>query len=112
MKEDKIKPLALKLMQKRKELENKTEELKDLKKVHVLEVLELSKDKSNGLTNQTLRDAEVESRLGLEQDYQLIKSVVDALTTEIQILQIDLEHERNAFKVWEIEQWREIKGLN
>jgi hypothetical protein len=107
--EDKIKPLETTIFNARQKRDKRLEEMNEIKKVHTLEILELSKDKSNGLTNQTLRDAALDERLKYEEDYQQLVAVVDNLETDIALMTIDLRFEERKFKVWYIEQLKDVQ---
>ena len=113
--EDKIKPLATGLHNARKKRDNLAEQMKDIKTCHYLDILELSKDKATAkemnLTNETGRSIELDNRLEQDSDYQSYKNRYDQVCTDIELIQIDLEHERMKFKVWYVGQLREVAGV-
>lgn len=106
--EDKIKPLELAIFNARQRRDKALEDINSIKKGHVLDIMELSKDKNNGLTNQTLRDAALEERLQEEPEYQRLVAVVDTLETDIALMAIDRDFERRKFQVWYIENMMKV----
>lgn len=113
--EDKIKPLATGLHNARKKRDNLAEQMKDIKTCHYLDILELSKDKATAkeqnLTNEAGRSIELDTRLKEDPEYQRLQTAYDAVSTDIELIQIDLEHERNKFKVWHVEQLKKAAGV-
>jgi len=113
--EDKIKPLATGLHNARKKRDSIADQMKDIKTCHYLDILELSKDKATAkemnITNEAGRSIELDNRLEQDSDYQSYKNRYDQVCTDIELIQIDLEHERMKFKVWYVEQLREVGGV-
>lgn len=108
---DKIKPLETAIFNARQRRDKALEDANSIKKGHVVDILELSKDKNNGLTNQMLRDAELESRLEIEPEYQRLLVVIDTLETDIALMTIDLGFENRKFAVWKIEELKKVYGV-
>jgi hypothetical protein len=107
--EDNIKPLETGIFNAKQRRDKALEDMNSIKKAHFLEIMELSKDKSNGLTNQALRDAELESRLSVEPEYQRYVKAVQTLETDIALMQIDLGFEKRKWQVWYVEQLKECQ---
>jgi Mg2+ and Co2+ transporter CorA len=109
--EDKIKPLETAIFNAKQRRDKALEDMNSIKKGHVLDILELAKDKANKLTNATLRDAELQSRLEIEPEYQRLVTVVQTLETDIALMQIDLGFEKRKFQVWYIEELKLANGV-
>lgn len=108
MQEDAIKPLETAIFNARQRRDKAHDDQKSIKRGHTLDILELSKDRSNGLTNQTLRDAALEERLENDPEYQRLVTVVQTLETDIALMTIDLGFEKRKFKTWYIEELKTI----
>lgn len=109
--DDKIKPLELAILNARDRRDKANEDIQSIKKGHMLDILELAKDKSNGLTNQALRDAALEERLLDEPEYQRLVAVVHVLDTDIALMSIDLSFEKRKFQVWYVEELKKANGV-
>ena len=109
--EDKIKPLELDIHKRRQQRDKMNEDIHSIKKSHTIDVLELAKDKQNGLTNQALRDAALDGRLQADPEYQRLIAAVQAIDTELAMLQIDLGHERRKFQVWYVTELKMANGV-
>lgn len=107
--EDKIKPLETAIFNARQRRDKALDDMNSIKKGHVLDIIELSKNKNNGLTNQTLRDAALEERLEMEPEYQRLDAVVKTLETDIALMSIDLGFEKRKFQVWYVEQLKDVQ---
>lgn len=106
---DKIKDLELEILNKRQTRDEKSADARNIKKEVTAEIMELSKDKNSGLTNQKLRDAALDERLQDEPEYQRLVAVVQTLDTDIALMSIDLSFEKRKFRVWYVE---ELKRVN
>lgn len=113
--EDKIKPLALTLHQKRLQLDKVMDDIKTIKTAHYLDIQALSQDKDQakalGLSNEKGREIELDSRLKQDPEYTRLDAVRKALENDIALLGIDLEHERHSFEVWKICELQKVMGL-
>lgn len=104
---DMIKPLELGIFNARQKRDKTAEDMHTIKKAHTMDILDLAKDKNNGLTNQTLRDAALDERLDADPEYQRLSAVLQTLETDIALMSIDLGFEKRKFQVWYVEQLKE-----
>lgn len=113
--EDKITPIRKALLEKTKFRDNRKAQLQDIEDAHYIDIIEKAKDKDyakdNNLTNDKGRSLALKEKLTYDEDYQLLTSAYEILSVEVESLNIELERERNAFKVWYVETMQEIKGI-
>lgn len=115
VKDDKIKPLALGLHNARNKRKELAEKMKEHWTVHFLDILEESKDREHAkelnISNEKGREIELENRLRQDADYMKAKAAHDKVSNDIELIAIDLEHERNAFRVWYVDSLKMINGI-
>ena len=113
--EDKIKPLAIEIVNKRNQINNTNDQMRSIKNANFLDIIELSKDKETAkelnLTNEKGRTLELDNRLAADPEYMRYDAVQKQLSSELELMLIELEHERNAFKVWYVENLKIANGV-
>lgn len=102
--EDKITPIRKNIIEKTRTRDNRKEQLQSIEDAVYIDVLEQSKDKEyakeHNLTNEKGRSIALKERLSQDDDYQLLLSSYEILSLEVETLNVELERERNKFKVW------------
>lgn len=110
--EDKITPIRKQIIHKTKERDNRKKQLQDIEDATYIDILELSKDrdyaKENNLTNEKGRSIALKERLANDPDYQTLMCSYEILHIEVETLSVELERERNMFKVWYVESLRDV----
>lgn len=110
--DDKITPIRKSILERTKTRDNRKAQLQSIEDAAYIDIMDKSKDKDyakeHNLSNEKGRAIALKERLSYDDDYQLLLSNHEILCVEVESLSIQLERERNAFKLKYVEMLRDV----